>query len=334
MSNELPTSWKKAQTMSAIIASVLIPLMIAFLGHIVNQSIKDNELSLSYIQLAVGILKVEPKPGTENLRAWAIDVVNNYSSVKLPTDAKKELKEHSLPLIEATDRNPLSERADYLRKHKATESGISKPGDSFHVKQHLLLNSSRDPVSVVESQNTSGKLLEHKLMVLHFTGGVSSESTLRWIAKAKSNASMHILIDRNGVVTQLVPFDYVAWHAGRSSWKDLTNLNEYSIGISFENAGQLNKKGEKWVSLFGKAIPISEVYIDTDPASGEERGWHKYTEAQIATAMKVAPAIATAYPTIEALVGHSEVTKGRKSDPGPAFPISELKFVFDKIRRK
>lgn len=333
MSDEPPSIWKKAQTVSTIIASVLIPIVIAFIGHIVNQSIKNNELSLSYIELAVGILKDEPKPGTENLRAWAIDVVNNYSSVKLTTDAKKELRERPLPLIGSIDHNPLSERADFLRRNKSKQ--ISKGAEgSYQIEQHILLDASGEPVSVVETQNTSGKLEEHKFVVLHFTGGTSSEATLMWIADAQAKASMHLLIDRNGEITQLVPFDYIAWHAGRSKWNGLLGLNKYSIGVSFSNAGPLTKKNGEWITLSGKNIPESDVYIERDASTGEERGWHKYTQAQIDTALKVIPVIIKSYPTIEEVLRHSDITEGRRLEPGPAFPMEAFRKLVSKSAKK
>ena len=46
--------------------------------------------------------------------------------------------------------------------------------------------------------------------------------------------SSHLLIDRQGGVTQYVPFDKKAWHAGESRFEDRSNCNEFSIGIELE----------------------------------------------------------------------------------------------------
>ncbi len=93
----LSIGWKKAKVVFTIIGAILIPLLIAFIANLVNSSIKERELSLSYVKLAVEILQQEPKSETQNLRKWAIDVVNNYSTVKLSNEAIKELEKQELP---------------------------------------------------------------------------------------------------------------------------------------------------------------------------------------------------------------------------------------------
>lgn len=85
-------AWKKLQTISSLLTSLLIPIVIAFVGSSVNSTIKSNELGLRYVELAVEILKEEPKSETENLRKWAVEIVNNYASVKLKKAAQKELE--------------------------------------------------------------------------------------------------------------------------------------------------------------------------------------------------------------------------------------------------
>jgi N-acetylmuramoyl-L-alanine amidase len=326
MTDEVPVSWKKAQALSAIIASVLIPAIIGLVGHMVNQSIKKNELSLRYVQLAVGILENEPKPGTENLRVWAIEVVNEYSETELSDDVQQELRKNSLISTRTTDPNPLSERAESLRMN-GTDDGLDGQTGPFQVRQHVLLDSTGQPVPVVETPNLSGKIVRLRFVVLHFTAEPTLEGALRRYADPGARASVHLLIDREGGITQLVPFDFVAWHAGSSSWRDVKGLNDYSIGISFVNAGALTRKGDQWVAWYGGLIPDSEVYIEHDASSGEETAWQKYTRAQIVTAMTVIPEIVAAYPSIEEILSHSEITaQGRKKrDPGPAFPIEELR---------
>ena len=98
--------------------------------------------------------------------------------------------------------------------------------------------------------------------------------------------SSHLLIRRDGGVTQFVPFGRRAWHAGESRFRGASTCNDYSIGIELEGA-------------------------DDDP----------YAEEQYRTLAPVLQAIISTYPQISPrrIAGHCDVSPGRKTDPGPAF---------------
>jgi GH24 family phage-related lysozyme (muramidase) len=94
--DEIPVLWKKLEVLSKVLASVLIPVAIAFVGNATKSSIESRNVGLKYIELAVSILKEKPTPETENLRKWAIGTVNSYSTVPLTDAAQKELEKKQL----------------------------------------------------------------------------------------------------------------------------------------------------------------------------------------------------------------------------------------------
>jgi AmpD protein len=98
--------------------------------------------------------------------------------------------------------------------------------------------------------------------------------------------SSHLLIKRDGAVTQYVKFADRAWHAGRSCFEGREACNDFSIGIELEG-------------------------VDSLP----------YDDRQYAALASVVAALCAAYPGLstERLVGHSDIAPGRKTDPGPAF---------------
>ena len=71
-------------------------------------------------------------------------------------------------------------------------------------------------------------------IVLHATVGEAGPS-LNWLANPASGVSIHYLIDRDGATYQMVAEDLRAWHAGPSSYKGLTDWNNFSIGIEMVN---------------------------------------------------------------------------------------------------
>ena len=82
-----------------------------------------------------------------------------------------------------------------------------------------------------------------KFIIFHYTGMKSESDALNRLTDIQSEVSSHYLIKNNGETIKLVPDLYVAWHAGKSSWKDYKSLNQNSIGIEITNPG--HKHGYK-----------------------------------------------------------------------------------------
>ena len=76
-----------------------------------------------------------------------------------------------------------------------------------------------------------------RFLIIHYTGMQSTRVSLKRLKNPKSKVSCHYLIDRNGQILRMVEDVKIAWHAGRSKWKNFSNLNKYSIGIEIQNKG-------------------------------------------------------------------------------------------------
>ena len=79
--------------------------------------------------------------------------------------------------------------------------------------------------------------LEPGILILHYTGLASIERSIAVLANPMCQVSCHYVIDENGRVTQMVPEEKRAWHAGASHWKGQTDLNSWSIGVEIQNPG-------------------------------------------------------------------------------------------------
>jgi len=100
--------------------------------------------------------------------------------------------------------------------------------------------------------------------------------------------SAHLLIRRDGSIIQFVPFDKRAWHAGKSSFNGKNNCNDFSIGIELEGD-------------------------DNTP----------YESVQYQSLNKTLKTLKSSYP-IKDIVGHSDVSPGRKTDPGDKFEWNKI----------
>lgn len=85
----------------------------------------------------------------------------------------------------------------------------------------------------VETPNKSRTLITPEAVVLHHSGG-SYLGGIAWIADPKSNVSYHVLIARDGRRTVFGDDTNRMWHAGKSSWLGRPDLNNWSLGVSWE----------------------------------------------------------------------------------------------------
>nr|NIS68464.1 N-acetylmuramoyl-L-alanine amidase [Pseudomonadota bacterium] len=175
----------------------------------------------------------------------------------------------------------------------------------------------------VPSPNTGGKV-EHRYLVIHYTAAPNSEAAIRTLTNPEARASAHVVIGRDGSITQLVPFDRVAWHAGASSWEGLSGLNRYSLGIEIDNAGKLERHGKKWRAWFGREYDGTAVLEAMHKNETRPAGWHLFAPEQIEAALELSSLLVRRYGLID-LVGHDDISPGRKVDPGPAFPMESFR---------
>lgn len=195
------------------------------------------------------------------------------------------------------------------------------------IRNHRLVRDDGQAVSYLASPHTGGAI-QPRFLVIHYTGGSSAAGSIAWFRDPTSKVSAHLVIARDGTITQMVPFDREAWHAGTSRWGSLSGLNRFSIGIELDNAGCLVRSGGKWVSpLTRRAYPDSEVTVavhKNDPPGATPSGWHAYSAAQIEAVLACGLALFAHY-ALDDVLGHDDIAPGRKRDPGPDFPMASVR---------
>jgi len=131
-------------------------------------------------------------------------------------------------------------------------------------------------------------------IVLHYTGMPTAEGALAQLCNPKTEVSAHYFVFEDGRIVQLVPEARRAWHAGRSSWFDETDMNSASIGVEIVNPGHDGGL---------PAFPDAQI------------------EAVIALCRDIEARRAIAP---ERVLAHSDIAPGRKVDPGEKFPWARL----------
>ena len=192
------------------------------------------------------------------------------------------------------------------------------------IKNHVLKN-----VDYIQTPNGGG-VINPKFIVMHYTAGWTGDSAINVLKKRSSKVSAHIVLDRDGTITQMMPFNKKTWHAGPSKYDGIKNLNSHSIGIEIVNIGYFKKDSSgSFIDPYGRKVRGSKLaeWGDTIPAKNKRIGggtyyWPKYSEEQLDALDELVEALLDAYPNIRAIVSHEEIdTRGWKTDPGPAFPM-------------
>jgi N-acetylmuramoyl-L-alanine amidase len=172
-----------------------------------------------------------------------------------------------------------------------------------------------------------GSKFEDKLpdtIILHYTAGPSVESAVNTLCNPSVKASAHLVIDLDGSITQLVPFDTIAWHAGKSSHGGRSGFNKYSIGIEIVNAGKLKPQDGKYAAWWGELYEKKDVLEAVHQNHSSPAFWHTYTQEQIDCVLNICITLKEVY-SITNILGHDEIAPSRKVDPGPAFPTENIR---------
>lgn len=194
------------------------------------------------------------------------------------------------------------------------------------IQNHRLEAESGEPGVNRRDTPNKGGVIAPKYLVFHFTAGKSAQSSLDWLCNPEAKASAHLVVGRDGSIAQLAPFNIKTWHAGVSNWGGLSGLNSHAIGIEMDNAGKLTKVGTQYHAWFGTTYPESEVVQAKHKNEPEVGFWHAYTEVQIERATELAKLLARTYSLAD-VIGHDDIAPGRKNDPGPAFPLANIRAV-------
>jgi AmpD protein len=121
-----------------------------------------------------------------------------------------------------------------------------------------------------------------------FTNALDSAAHPYFSQISTLRVSAHFLIRRDGELLQFVSCNQRAWHAGVSSWNGRKRCNDFSIGIELEGCDE-----------------------------------HPFEDVQYKRLVDLIGALRACYP-LDAVVGHSDIAPGRKTDPGPFFDWHRL----------
>ncbi|RJE87121.1 N-acetylmuramoyl-L-alanine amidase [Paracoccus onubensis] len=191
-----------------------------------------------------------------------------------------------------------------------------------------ITNHRLEGIDFVPARWTGGTITP-EIVVLHDTAGrLEKGNSARYLADNDAKVSVHFVIERDGTITQLVPTNRRANHAGQSSFHGRHGCNDFSIGIEIVNPGKMEAGGHGealawWGQVFhndGK----HEILHRQTPEHGPGV-WMTYTPEQIAAVCNLLETLFRDIPTLEDITTHWYISPGRKVDTNPLFPLAQVR---------
>ncbi|HLS38277.1 MAG TPA: N-acetylmuramoyl-L-alanine amidase [Sphingobacterium bovisgrunnientis] len=159
------------------------------------------------------------------------------------------------------------------------------PEEKLAEQKRTGINKSANWASAIHYDNRKPNYI-----IIHHTSQNSTAQTVRTFQLAHTKVSSHYVIGRDGQVIQMLNDYERAWHAGKSKWGSVTDMNSASIGIELDNNGR-------------------------DP----------FPESQIDALLILLDTLKTKYliPQLN-FIGHADIAPTRKDDPNVNFPWKRL----------
>ena len=214
----------------------------------------------------------------------------------------------------------------------------------MNILKHWLAPENATEKILISRTANAGDLIDPDYVVIHYTATDDAHSAIDWFMNTSSNPdriAAHIVIDLDGTITQLVPFNQKANHAGTSTWDGVDNFNSHAVGIEIVNAGFVEKMPNgsfrRNIGLDKNKKPVYKTYPSSEEknilkashkhkfwVAKDNKYWYRFPDAQLKSLYQLCKILFEKYQLVTA-VGHDDISPGRKPDPGPAFPWDAFK---------
>lgn len=132
------------------------------------------------------------------------------------------------------------------------------------------------------------------ILLLHYTDMTRAADAVERLCDPAAQVSAHYVVGEDGTVWRLVPESQRAWHAGVAWWAGEADINSRSVGIEIANPGH-------------------------------SHGYRRFPERQMAAVETLCRGVLSRHPIPpHRVLGHSDVSPGRKIDPGHLFDWRRL----------
>ncbi|MGD9862550.1 MAG: N-acetylmuramoyl-L-alanine amidase [Pseudodonghicola sp.] len=175
-----------------------------------------------------------------------------------------------------------------------------------------------------------GEKISPEIVILHDTAGrLTKGNSATYLASDNTGkVSVHFVVERDGTITQLVPTNCRANHAGRSSYHGRAWCNAFSIGIEIVNPGRMTAipgrphAGRAW---YGEIFDDPDSIVAMETPEHGAGVWMAYSEAQIDALIELLQALFAGVRGLKDITTHWYVSPGRKVDTNPLFPLEHIR---------
>lgn len=279
----------------SLITVAVIPVALLMVGNNYTESLKDKEIHGKLVEVAINILDKPPAGNDSSIRRWATRVIDKYSGVPFGDSVQKDLIENV----------PLNVYDSYEIPRVYKDIKIPKdPKGPLRIENDLLVG---ENITYPLSPNTNDSLRidphQVKAIVIHVLEGTIAGS-VSWFRAPVSKVSTHLIIGKNGTIVQVIPFNFLAFHAGRVEPVKDDKIDRVGIFRNPDGSYEDPNKVTIGIELEGNQMS-------------------KFTDQQLASCRKVCQLIKDQYH-VKTILTHHEIYS-IKTCPGPNFPIGQFR---------
>lgn len=212
-----------------------------------------------------------------------------------PVNTNIERREESEAVATPAAPAPYRSPAFYKRTTDSIQRASSKPAyykitENLFKQMTVVPNPQNPAVNSQWYTTVNFDMRKPNYVILHHTAQNSAEQTLFTFSISRTGVSAHFVVGRDGITYQMLNEYMRAWHAGRSKWGSIYDMNSCSIGIEIDNNG-------------------------TEP----------FSEPQMAALIKLLGYLKDKFNIPqENFIAHSDIAPSRKNDPSKMFPWKRL----------
>jgi N-acetylmuramoyl-L-alanine amidase len=165
-----------------------------------------------------------------------------------------------------------------------------------------------------------------KVFIIHHTAGWQNQKPIDFFKRFLRLGYCCYFMDESGQIFQQHHGNTGGHHAGKSNWNSKSNVSSFAGGIEIASGGKLEQRDGGFFSWFNKKVEKGNWRKGTHEQGYMSEGFYEcFTAAQEKSLKMFCNWLVN--NGVEEIVGHDQISPGRKQDPGASLSLPLQKWL-------